>query len=62
MPFSLAVFVACVCTLIAVVLLTSCVVYERDPAMHHQSGVVVVNDPYCDDVGVKGWWCTEEKW
>ena len=45
-------------------LLTSCIVYEVDPPSHHTSKVVVVNDPYCDDAGPKGFWCTEEgaKW
>jgi len=43
-------------------LLTSCIVYEVDPPSHHTSKVVVVNDPYCDDVGVRGYWCDEEKW
>ena len=50
--------------LVGLLMFSGCIVYEVDPPSHHTSKVVVVNDPYCDDVGVKGFWCTEEgaKW
>jgi hypothetical protein len=38
-------------------LLASCVTYEQDPPKHNKSGIVLVNDQYCDDSGPRGWWC-----
>jgi hypothetical protein len=38
-----------------------CVAYETERLEQHPSGVIFVNDPYCDDSGVRGYWCDHDE-